>query len=203
MLRPLILASSSPYRRALLQQLQLSFISDSPHINEERHPGERPADLAQRLAAEKARALGPRHRSSLIIGSDQVAECGDSILGKPGTRENAIRQLLECSGRQVNFHTGISVLDTSSGEQITEVEVFTVTFRSLDETEIHYYVDTDRPFDCAGSFKAEGLGIALFEKMEGSDFNSLVGLPLIRLINLLKQFGLDPLRPQGTPNGSS
>ena len=198
MAHPLILASSSPYRRALLQQLQLSFTSDSPHINEERLPREQPGDLAQRLAAEKARALGPRYRDSLIIGSDQVAECGELVLGKPGTRENAIRQLAHCSGRQVNFHTGVSVLDTASGEQVTEVEVFTVTFRSLDDTQIQHYIDTDKPFDCAGSFKAEGLGIALFEKMEGSDFNSLIGLPLIRLINLLKMFGLDPLNPRDT-----
>ena len=195
MARPLILASSSPYRRALLQQLRLSFTSDSPHINEERLPGELPAQLARRLAAEKARALRSRHPDGLIIGSDQVAECGDSILGKPGTRENAIQQLRQCSGRQVNFHTGVSVLDTASGDQITEVEMFTITFRDLDDSQIQHYVDTDKPFDCAGSFKAEGFGIALFEKMEGSDFNSLVGLPLIRLIDLLKKFGVDPLRP--------
>ncbi|MGL6158898.1 Maf family protein [Microbulbifer sp.] len=193
MLRPLILASGSPYRRALLKQLQLPFESDSPHIDEEALPGEAARDLARRLAAEKARALRTAHPRALIIGSDQVAECDGRILGKPGGRERAVEQLRLCRGRAVHFHTGLSLLDAGSGEQRTELETFTVYFRRLTGAQIDRYVEREKPYDCAGSFKAEGLGIALFEKMEGSDMNSLIGLPLIRLVTMFEAFGVDPL----------
>lgn len=190
---PLILASSSPYRRALMQRLLLPFESASPHINEEALPGEPAGELARRLAAEKAGALRRTHPGALIIGSDQVAECAGRILGKPGGREKAIEQLHFCRGRAVHFHTGLSLLDTASGKQRTELEIFTVHFRQLSYGQIERYVEREKPYDCAGSFKVEGLGIALFEKTEGSDMNSLIGLPLIRLITLLKEFGVDPL----------
>jgi len=193
MARTLILASSSPYRRALLEQLRLPFTCVSPHIDEAALPGERPPELARRLAQEKVCALAARHPDALIIGSDQVAECGGRALGKPGSRERAVAQLQSCSGRAVHFYTGVSLLDTASGKQRTEVESFAVHFRQLSDGQIRRYVELEKPYDCAGSFKAEGLGVVLFEKMEGSDFSSLIGLPLIRLVELLREFGIDPL----------
>lgn len=200
--RSLILASSSPYRRAQLEQLRLPFESVPPHIDEEALPGESPAGLARRLAEEKARAPAGAHPDALIIGSDQVAECDGRTLGKPGNRKRAFEQLKSFAGRQVNFHTGISLLDTRSGKQRTEVEAFTVYFRRLSDRQIENYIALDKPFDCAGSFKVEGLGITLFEKMEGTDINSLIGLPLIRLVDLLLAFGVDPLADtQGTSGG--
>ncbi|WP_345547954.1 Maf family protein [Microbulbifer aestuariivivens] len=191
--RSLILASSSPYRRQLLQQLGLTFTSASPHINEGAQPGETPSALARRLASEKARALSDQFPNALIIGSDQVAELDGQAQGKPGNLHNAQAQLSACSGKRVTFHTGVSVLDTASGTQRTEVEPFTVLFRKLSQSQILNYLQREQPFDCAGSFKVEGLGITLFEKMEGSDYNSLIGLPLIRLISLLQEFGVSPL----------
>ncbi|AOS98034.1 Maf-like protein YceF [Microbulbifer aggregans] len=191
--RQLILASSSPYRRQLLQRLQLPFECSSPHINEEATVGETPEALAGRLASEKAQALAARFPDALIIGSDQVADLQGQALGKPGNLETAREQLLACSGEQVVFHTGLSLLDTATGQQRTEVDRFTVHFRKLSEQQILNYLNREQPFDCAGSFKVEGLGIALFEKMEGSDHNSLIGLPLIRLVSLLSEFGLPPL----------
>ena len=203
--RLLILASSSRYRRALLEQLGLSFECTSPHIDEEATPGERPPELAQRLAIAKAQALRDSYPTGLIIGSDQVAECEGHILGKPGTIEKAVRQLQSCAGHKVRFYTAVSLLDSASGRQRTEVETFTVYFRQLSREQIQHYVQLEKPLDCAGSFKVEGLGISLFEKMEGSDFNSLIGLPLIRTLNLLREFGIDPLNPanQGTSGGHS
>ncbi|MEW5251100.1 Maf family protein [Microbulbifer sp. 2201CG32-9] len=199
MSRKLILASSSPYRRSLLQRLGLSFISTSPDIDETPLAGETPAQSAARLAREKALALAALHPHSLIIGSDQVACCEGLVLGKPGGREKALRQLQFCSGKKVRFHTGLSLLDTSSVNQVTEVETFDVYFRSLSEEQIRSYVEREKPYNCAGSFKVEGLGIVLFEKMEGFDINSLVGLPLIRLVKLLQQFGIDPLTEESAP----
>jgi len=193
--RPLILASSSPYRRALLEQLQLRFDCASPHIDEAVLPGEAPQATAQRLASEKTQALAARFPNSLIIGSDQVAECGGLALGKPGNFQRALAQLQTCSGKRVNFYTGVSILDSGSGTQFTELETFSVHFRNLSEAEIRSYLERETPFDCAGSFKVEGLGVALFEKMEGSDYNSLIGLPLIRTIDLLRKFAVNPLSP--------
>ncbi|WP_323844453.1 nucleoside triphosphate pyrophosphatase [Microbulbifer magnicolonia] len=193
MARPLILASSSPYRSALLKQLRIPFECAPAHINEEAMPGEQPIALARRLSQEKAQALSPRYPDALIIGSDQVAECGGRALGKPGTPERAAAQLRASSGRAVHFHSGICLLDAASGKQRTAVETFTVHFRKLSDRQIRRYLELETPYDCAGSFKAEGLGIVLFEKMEGSDLNSLIGLPLIRLVDLLLEFGIDPL----------
>ncbi|MFC6979499.1 Maf family protein [Microbulbifer taiwanensis] len=192
---PLDSSFQLPYRRALLEQLRIPFECESPHIDEEALPGETPRQLALRLARQKACALALRHPDALIIGSDQVAECDGQALGKPGSCERAMAQLRACRGRQVHFHTGISLLDAASGIQRTEAETFSVHFRQLSESQIQRYVELELPLDCAGSFKVEGLGIALFEKMEGSDMNSLIGLPLIRLVTMLQEFGIDPLAP--------
>lgn len=192
-MRRLILASSSPYRRALLEKLRLPFESASPHINEEALPGESASQLAIRLATEKARALCDQHPDALIIGSDQVAECQGRQLGKPGTVEKAVEQLMFCAGHPVTFHTGLCVMDSSSASHTVVCEPFRVYFKSLSRTEAERYVELDNPLDCAGSFKAESLGVALFEKMEGNDPNSLVGLPLIRLIEILRTQGISPL----------
>ncbi|HEY8570447.1 Maf family protein [Microbulbifer sp.] len=192
-MRQLILASSSPYRRALLEKLGIPFECQAPYIKEEAFDGESAGELATRLATEKALALTSKFPDALIIGSDQVAECRGRLLGKPGNTDNAVEQLQFCSGHPVNFHTGLCLADAKSGKHSTLCDTFTVHFRNLSTDEIQRYVERDQPLDCAGSFKAEGLGIALFEKMEGNDPNTLIGLPLIRLIDLLKLYQLDPL----------
>ncbi|WGL17010.1 Maf family protein [Microbulbifer bruguierae] len=192
-MRQLILASSSPYRRALLQKLGLPFQTASPHINEEAAPNESATVLATRLAREKAQALRHEFPDALIIGSDQVAECDGQRLGKPGTPDKAAQQLQLCSGKTVIFHTGLCLFDSRSGAHSTLCEQYAVQFRALNSREIERYIELDSPLDCAGSFKAEGLGIALFEKMEGNDPNTLIGLPLIRLMELLRQYEVDPL----------
>ncbi|BBM03767.1 nucleoside triphosphate pyrophosphatase [Microbulbifer sp. GL-2] len=199
----LILASSSPYRRALLQQLRLPFGHAAPHIDEEAKPGESANSLALRLAEEKALALAPINPQSLIIGSDQVAECDGRILGKPGGREQAIAQLSACSGSRVTFYTGLSVFNSATRRQISSVETYTVHFRQLNAGQIERYVELEKPYDCAGSFKVEGLGITLFEKLEGSDINTLVGLPLIRLVDFLGEFGVSPLAPVAKGSGAA
>ncbi|MFA0811463.1 Maf family protein [Microbulbifer epialgicus] len=191
----LILASSSPYRRTLLKQLRLPFRHFAPHINEEAKPRESASALALRLAEEKACALAPANPQSLIIGSDQVAECNGRILGKPGNREGAIAQLRACSGSKITFFTGLSVFNSATKKHLSSVETFTVYFRQLSIEQIERYVELEEPYDCAGSFKVEGLGITLFEKLEGSDINTLVGLPLIRLVDFLGEFGISPLAP--------
>lgn len=189
-MRPLVLASSSPYRRELLQRLQLSFISRSPNIDESPLPTETPEALVQRLAAAKATALRAQFIQHLIIGSDQVAVLDGEILGKPGTREAAIAQLSQASGRSVTFYTGVCVLDTTNGQLQVDCVPFTVHFRQLSNTQICRYVERDQPFDCAGSFKSEGLGVSLFSATEGEDASSLVGLPLIRLCSMLNHAGV-------------
>lgn len=190
---PLILASTSPYRRALLERLGLPFSTAAPDVDEHRHPGESPADLVRRLAEAKARAVALNHPDALIIGSDQVACLDDAILGKPGDHQTAITQLERASGRCVLFQTGLCVLDARSDRVQTLVEPFRVHFRVLSRARIEGYLERERPYDCAGSFKSEGLGIALFERLEGDDPNALIGLPLIRLIPLLEAAGLCPL----------
>ena len=187
---PIVLASSSPYRRALLEKLGLPFIAASPSIDETAHAGETPQALVARLAIEKARALAPIYPDSWIIGSDQVAHLDGNILGKPGNKENAFAQLLACSGRRIEFLTGLCLLDSGSGQWRTVVEPFAAVFRPLSDIQIHHYLEREQPFDCAGSFRVEGLGIALFERLEGDDPNALIGLPLIRLVTLLQQAGI-------------
>lgn len=190
---PIVLASSSVYRRELLQRLQLSFEWASPAIDETPQPLETPVALAERLACAKAAALAQRYPRHLIIGSDQVASLDGAPLGKPGDFANASKQLQACSGRRVEFTTGLCLLDSSNRSQQSLVESFSVVFRDLSKAQIESYLRREQPFDCAGSFKVEGLGIALFERLEGDDPNSLIGLPLIRLVSLLEQAGVSVL----------
>jgi septum formation protein len=187
---PLVLGSTSPFRRALLERLQIPFTVDAPQTDEARLPGESADALVLRLAAAKARDVATRHPGALVIGSDQVAVIGDTITGKPGNRENAIAQLTAASGRAVVFHTGLCLVNGVSGRMQSTVEHFTVRFRSLDRGQIERYVEREQPFDCAGSFKSEGYGITLFSALEGRDPNCLIGLPLIRLIEMLSAEGI-------------
>jgi MAF protein len=190
---PLVLASTSPFRRDLLARLRLPFVTAAPDVDETRRPGE-PADaLVQRLAEAKARAVAPAHPGALIIGSDQVACLGETILGKPGDRAGAIAQLEQASGRTVSFLTGLCLLDAAQGSCRVLCEPFRVHFRTLTHAQIEAYVDLEEPFNCAGSIRSEGLGIALFERLEGEDPAALIGLPLIRLTGLLGEAGVDVL----------
>jgi MAF protein len=189
---PLLLASSSPYRRELLARLQLPFNWQSPSIDEARHAGEAATDLVKRLAEEKARALATSHPNHLIIGSDQVAVLGDGqILGKPHDLERAQAQLRAASGGSVTFLTGLALLNSANGLCQVDCVPFTVHFRQLDETQILRYLQREQPFDCAGSFKSESLGISLFRSTEGEDATSLIGLPLIRLVDMLQNEGVE------------
>lgn len=189
----IVLASSSPYRHQLLEKLGLSFETHAPNIDESAHAGETPTQLAKRLATQKAVALQQRYDSHLIIGSDQVAELDQQILGKPGSHENAAAQLQRSSGRVVHFHTGLSLLNTVSGTQQYHCCHYEVHFRTLTEHQIEHYLRLEQPYDCAGSFKSEGLGIALFSAIKGDDPNSLIGLPLIALTDMLYKEGVDVL----------
>jgi len=186
----LLLASSSPFRRQLLDKLGMDFIHQSPDIDESRLEGESPVALVMRLAREKARALADSHPDTLIIGSDQVAVIGDQVLGKPGTREKAIEQLSAASGQRVTFLTGLCLLNTASGRTQVACDPFHVQFRTLRPEQIQRYVDAEQPLNCAGSFKSEGLGIVLFKALEGRDPNTLVGLPLILLTEFLAAEGI-------------
>lgn len=193
-MRPLlVLASSSPYRSALLGRLGLPFETAVPRVDETPGRGESPQALVLRLAEAKARAVAPDHPQALIIGSDQVACIDGDILGKPGDRPRAIAQLERASGRCVVFQTGLCLLNAVTGHAQALVEPFRVHFRTLTRQRIEAYLDRERPYDCAGSFKSEGLGIALFQRLEGEDPSALVGLPLIRLLTLLESEGVDPL----------
>ncbi|MCF7202291.1 Maf family protein [Pseudomonas oligotrophica] len=190
-MHPLLLASSSPYRRELLERLGLPFECSSPDIDETRQPDEPAERLVRRLAAEKACALAHLHPNRLIIGSDQVATLGDTVLGKPGSHQQATRQLLAASGRSVRFLTGLALLDSASGQLQVDCIPFIVHFRELSTQQIERYLQRDKPYDCAGSFKAEGLGVTLFRATEGSDATSLIGLPLIRLTDMLIAAGIE------------
>lgn len=188
----LLLASSSPYRRELLGRLQLPFTWQSPSIDESRRESEAAIDLVKRLAEEKACTLATDHPDHLIIGSDQVAVLGNGeILGKPHDLPRAQQQLRAASGSSVTFLTGLALLDTRNGNCQVDCVPFTVLFRELSEEQILRYLQREQPFDCAGSFKSEGLGIALFQSTEGEDATSLVGLPLIRLVDMLLKAGLE------------
>ncbi|MBN0978346.1 septum formation inhibitor Maf [Pseudomonas hygromyciniae] len=187
---PLLLASSSVYRRELLNRLQLPFICSSPDIDESHRANESAAELVKRLAEEKARALADSHPRHLIIGSDQVAALDGRIIGKPHTFEIAREQLLAASGRQVSFLTGLALLNSDTGQCQVDCIPFTVTMRQLDIARIERYLRAEQPYDCAGSFKAEGLGVSLFQSTEGPDATSLIGLPLIRLVDMLLAEGV-------------
>jgi MAF protein len=188
----LLLASSSPYRRELLERLQLPFSWQSPSIDESRREGEAAIDLVKRLAEEKARALAASHPEHLIIGSDQVAVLGNGqILGKPHDLPRAQQQLRAASDSSVTFLTGLALLNSSSGNCQVDCVPFTVHFRPLSDEQILRYLQREQPFDCAGSFKSEGLGISLFRSTDGEDATSLVGLPLIRLVDMLLNEGVE------------
>ena len=206
----LVLASTSPFRRELLARLGLPFRTASPDVDESHRRDEQAEQLVLRLAEAKARAVAAQYPAALIIGSDQVAELDGELLGKPGGRERAIEQLSRASGRTVVFHTGLCLLGAADGRAQLACEPFRVRFRTLTRAQIEAYVDREQPFGCAGSFKSEGLGIALFERLEGSDPNALIGLPLIRLVDMLAAAGVevltalnaapaDPARPRSPP----
>jgi MAF protein len=190
----LILASSSPARHQLLQRLQIPFRAEAPEIDETPKPLERPIDLAYRLAAQKAQALSTQYPNHLIIGSDQVATLNDiECIGKPNTRAQAFAQLKANSGRWLKFYTGISVFNTQTQTQQTRVDEYKVLFRNLNDQQINTYLDREDVLACAGSFKSEGLGSALFQRHEGNDPTSLIGMPLITLCELLHINGIDML----------
>ena len=182
----LVLASSSPYRAQLLAKLGLAFETASPDVDETPLPDEPAEQLVARLAQAKAQAIAPRYPEALIIASDQVAVLNNQILGKPGNHENARRQLNAASGAKVTFLTSLALFNSRSGHVQREVVPFSVYFRPLTESQIENYLLAEQPYQCAGSFKSEGLGISLFERLEGDDPNTLIGLPLIRLIHILE-----------------
>jgi len=190
---PVILASSSRYRQALLQRLGLPFTAVAPQIDEAPRPGEAPADTALRLAEAKARAVAKVHADALVIGSDQVAEFGGEPLGKPRNRAHALEQLRAMRGRTIVFHTGLALLNARTGRCQTALVDVASTFRSFDDAALEAYLDREQPFDCAGSVKAEALGIALFTRIASDDPTALIGLPLIRLTDMLLAEGLSPL----------
>jgi septum formation protein len=197
-MRQIVLASTSPYRRQLLQQLQLPFVTASPLYVEQIDQGVAPELVVRHLSLQKAQSLTKHFPDALIIGSDQVfVDPRKRILGKPGSPEKAFDQLRAMAGRTHSFYTGIAIVDSASGETAFDHAVFAVTLRELDDEQIRAYLARERPYDCAGSFRIEGLGIALMEKMEGEDYTSLIGLPLIRLVRLLARFGIDPLAAPG------
>jgi len=189
----LILASSSRHRRALLERLGLAFEVVAPDIDETALPGERPAETAVRLAEAKARAVAPSHRDALIIGSDQVADFHGEPIGKPRDRAHALEQLRAMRGRTVVFHTAVALLNARSGVCRSALVDVASTFRSPDDAALEAYLDREQPFDCAGSVRSEGLGISLFTRIGSDDPTALIGLPLIRLVDLLEAEGVRPL----------
>lgn len=190
---PLVLASSSPFRCELLKKLQLDFVPESPDIDESEIPGETPEALVARLAVSKAKKVAENHPRALIIGSDQVAVLNEHIMTKPHTHDNAVKQLQQSSGQTVRFLTSLCLLNSETGNQQVTVVPFFVDFLDLDKQQIEQYLLKEQPYNCAGSFKSEGLGITLFKRMQGDDPNSLVGLPLISLTHMLRNEGIDPL----------
>jgi septum formation protein len=186
----LILASTSPFRRELLARLKLPFETIAPDTDETALPGENPAITAERLSEAKAYAIAVHYPDALIIGSDQVAYSGNTSFGKPGTRENAIKQLQSMRGKEVIFHTGLCLLNASTGRMQTTGVPTVVRFRDLSDEEIERYLDREDALNCAGSAKSEGLGISLLEYMHGDDPNALIGLPLIALCKMLRNEGI-------------
>lgn len=191
----LILASTSRYRRELLERLRLPFEVMSPGVDETPLPDELPAELARRLALAKSMAVAQAHPDAIVIGSDQVADLDGAPIGKPGTHARALEQLRAMSGRTVVFQTAVAVVCAGSGYRGEVLVPVTVRFRTLAEADIEHYLRTEQPYDCAGSARSESLGIALLEAIESDDPTALVGLPLIRTAALLRGAGLDPLRP--------
>jgi septum formation protein len=189
----LILASTSRYRRELLQRLRLPFEVLSPDVDETPHGGEAPAALAERLAMAKAQAVAAAHADAIVIGSDQVAELDGESIGKPHTHVAAVAQLRSMSGRRVVFHTAVAVVRRDQGFARGLIAPVAVTFRVLADAEIEHYLRVEQPYDCAGSARSEALGIALLAAIDSDDPSALVGLPLIRTCTLLREAGLDPL----------
>lgn len=211
MMPPLVLASTSPYRRQLLDRFGLTYQTATPNVRETMQPGESAEALVARLSVAKARSVAPNFSHALIIGSDQVAclrhmngspnlpdqqksEVHGPILGKPGHHQAAVMQLRQASGQQVDFFTGLCVYNTSTDQHHVEVIPYQVTFRTLSHDTIERYLQREKPYNCAGSFKSEGLGIALFERMTGEDPTALIGLPLIALRRLLQHEGFDVIQ---------
>ena len=188
--RTLVLGSTSAYRRELLSRLRLAFTVEPPLVDETPRPGEQPAELARRLAAAKAAAVAARHPAAVVIGSDQVADLDGEPLGKPGNHANAVSQLRRMSGRTVIFQTALSVMCQDSGFAQHDLAPVRVRFRTLADAEIEAYLRAEQPYDCAGSAKSEGLGIALLEAIDSDDPTALVGLPLIRTCRMLRAAGL-------------
>lgn len=186
-----VLGSTSVYRRQLLERLGIPFTVAASNVDEEPLPGESAVDLVQRLARAKAESVARRHPKSLVIGSDQLAVCGRDLLGKPGSGERAIAQLKSLSGQRVAFHTAVHVIHSDSAAHEGHVDLTTVHFRSLNDDEIKRYVARDKPYDCAGGFKVEALGVALFNRVETQDPTALIGLPLIWLAGALRRNGFD------------
>ena len=188
--RTLVLASTSPFRNALLQRLGLVFETLSPQVDEAALQGEPAETMVKRLSEAKARAGAKQYPNALIIGSDQVAVCDGDVLGKPGNHENARRQLARLAGHRVSFLTGLCLYDASTDTTRLDLVPYHVTFRGLTGQQIERYLRAEQPYNCAGSFKSEGLGISLFESMQGEDPNALIGLPLIRLVSWLNEAGI-------------
>lgn len=186
----LILASSSPFRRELLARLRLPFEAIAPEVDETAKPDEQPVALVERLAIAKARAVAANHPNALVIGSDQVAVYNGAIVGKPRGHWDAVAQLRTASGQKVMLYTGLALLNSATGRLQTEVVPFGITFRQLSDMQIENYLRKEEPYNCAGSVKSEGLGIALLERFEGDDPNALIGLPLIRLVRMLENEGV-------------
>jgi len=193
----LVLGSSSSSRRNLLERLSIPFLVVPPDIDETPLDGETPDRLVHRLSERKARAVAARVGTGFVIGSDQVALIDDLILGKPGGHAENVAQLTMASGRWLEFRTGVAVLDAATGYLLSDVVSFAVKFRTLAASDIEAYVSRERAYDCAGGFRAESLGCALFERMRGDDPTALLGLPMIRLCEMLRSAGLDVLRTQG------
>jgi len=189
----IILASSSPFRKELLQRLQLNFDTISPEVDETAKNGELAEDLVARLSQMKALAVAKNHPNTLIIGSDQVAVLDDVVLGKPGNHKKATEQLLAASGKRISFLTGLCLLDSRNDTLQTSVVPFDVEFRQLNPAMIEAYLQREKPYHCAGSFKSEGLGIALFKRLDGEDPTALIGLPLIQLTRMLEKAGVSLL----------
>jgi len=190
-MQKLVLASTSPFRQQILRKLNIEFDTASPDVNEDRLHNETPQQLVTRLSEAKAKAVAGRFPDALIIGSDQVAVLDNEILGKPLNHENARQQLTMASSKKITFYTGLCLFNSATENSQVRCVPFHVYFRKLSENQIEHYLQTDKPYNCAGSFKSEGFGISLFEKLEGDDPNTLIGLPLIELIRLLANEGID------------
>jgi len=187
---PIILASSSPYRREILQRLGLTFTAESPEIDESICAGESAANLVQRLSLEKARTIARNHPGRLIIGSDQVSEQDDEIIGKPRDHADAVRQLQRASGKTSYLYSGVALINSATGKEYSEVAVVKVRCRPLDKGQIERYLRADQPYNCCGSIKVESLGISLLASVESDDPNAITGMPVTRLVAMLAAEGI-------------